>query len=255
MPTTSSDPDLVRSRLGRPILAAMFRGVAPGLLARQLCRLEGGPYRTATLREFLLHRHELPVGAFTYGACLRPGVFGRGARIGRYVSMARGVAWGLNHPVGEPFLHPAFYDPAFGLVDEPSLPEAQLEICADAWIGDHVVITPGCRRIGYGAVVGAGAVLVADVPDFAVAVGVPARVKRLRFPEATCQALLDSRWWERPFAELRGYAELARSAGNDAGLAEHLNAVTRRLTAASATAPQPAGAARLPGDASGPRQR
>jgi acetyltransferase-like isoleucine patch superfamily enzyme len=40
-----------------------------------------------------------------------------------------------------------------------------------------VVIGPGLR-IGRGAVVGANSVVLDDVPDFAVAVGAPARVVR-----------------------------------------------------------------------------
>lgn len=50
-----------------------------------------------------------------------------------------------------------------------------------AWadIGVNAVILPGIT-IGRGAVVGAGAVVTRDVPPFAIAVGVPARVRRYR---------------------------------------------------------------------------
>ena len=37
---------------------------------------------------------------------------------------------------------------------------------------------PGCRRIGRGAVVAAGAVVTRDVPDESVAYGNPAKVKK-----------------------------------------------------------------------------
>lgn len=46
-------------------------------------------------------------------------------------------------------------------------------IGADAWIGTCAVILPGVR-IGEGAVVGAGAVVTADVSPYAVVAGVPA---------------------------------------------------------------------------------
>jgi acetyltransferase-like isoleucine patch superfamily enzyme len=45
----------------------------------------------------------------------------------------------------------------------------------DVWLGARVTVLDGVR-IGRGAVVGAGAVVTADVPRYAIAVGVPARV-------------------------------------------------------------------------------
>ena len=49
-------------------------------------------------------------------------------------------------------------------------------------IGTGAVILPGVT-VGEGAIVGAGAVVTADVPDFAIAAGVPARVLRFREKE------------------------------------------------------------------------
>jgi lipopolysaccharide O-acetyltransferase len=45
----------------------------------------------------------------------------------------------------------------------------------DTWLGEHVCVLPGVR-IGKGVVVGAGAVVTADLPDYVLAVGCPARV-------------------------------------------------------------------------------
>ena len=45
-----------------------------------------------------------------------------------------------------------------------------------AWIGERSIILPGVARIGTGAVVGAGAVVGHDVPDYAIVSGNPARI-------------------------------------------------------------------------------
>ncbi|HOA81763.1 MAG TPA: DapH/DapD/GlmU-related protein, partial [Defluviitaleaceae bacterium] len=44
----------------------------------------------------------------------------------------------------------------------------------DAWIGAGAIILPGVR-IGRGAVIGAGAVVTRDIPEYSIAVGVPAK--------------------------------------------------------------------------------
>jgi acetyltransferase-like isoleucine patch superfamily enzyme len=48
-------------------------------------------------------------------------------------------------------------------------------IGAGSWLGYGVVVLPGAR-IGKNAVIGANAVVTGEIPDFAVAVGSPARV-------------------------------------------------------------------------------
>jgi maltose O-acetyltransferase len=50
-----------------------------------------------------------------------------------------------------------------------------------AWVATGAIILPGVT-IGRGAVVGAGAVISKDVPDYAVAVGNPARILTRRRP-------------------------------------------------------------------------
>lgn len=72
----------------------------------------------------------------------------------------------------------------------------------DVWIGHGVIVLPG-RTIGTGAVVGAGAVVTRDVPDYAIAVGNPARPVRRRFPEDVAVRLAALAWWDWTHEELR----------------------------------------------------
>lgn len=67
----------------------------------------------------------------------------------------------------------------------------------DVWLAANVVVKQGCT-VHTGAVVGAGAVVTRDIPPYAIAVGVPAKVIRYRFEENTIHRLLESEWWMLP---------------------------------------------------------
>jgi maltose O-acetyltransferase len=55
----------------------------------------------------------------------------------------------------------------------------------DVWIGTRAIILPG-RRIGKGAIIGAGSVVTKDVPPYAIVGGNPAKILRFRIkPELT----------------------------------------------------------------------
>ncbi len=69
-----------------------------------------------------------------------------------------------------------FDDPAVPFVDQ-GITAQGIIIEDDVWLGASSIITDGVR-IGRGAVVAAGAVVLADVPEHAVVAGVPARIVR-----------------------------------------------------------------------------
>lgn len=54
-----------------------------------------------------------------------------------------------------------------------------LKIADGAVLGSRCIILPSCHYIGKHARVGAGAVVTKDVPDYAVAVGAPAKVVKI----------------------------------------------------------------------------
>lgn len=57
--------------------------------------------------------------------------------------------------------------------------EAEVIIGNDVWIGMRVVIMPGVK-VGNGVVIGAGAVVTKDIPDYAIVGGVPAKIIKFR---------------------------------------------------------------------------
>ena len=61
-------------------------------------------------------------------------------------------------------------------------PPRPVRIGNDVWIGTRVIILPGVR-VGNHCILGAGAVVTKDVPDWAVVGGNPARIIRYRVPQ------------------------------------------------------------------------
>src|SRR5918992_3161096 len=74
-------------------------------------------------------------------------------------------------------------DHLYDRIDIPVLEQGRtargIEVADHVWLGAHVVVTDG-SRVGRDAIIGAGAVVVGDVPEFSVAAGIPAKVVRDR---------------------------------------------------------------------------
>ena len=171
-----------------------------------LRRLEGDAHSSATIREIFRKYCGVEIGMYTIGACFQPWVVDPKTRIGRYCSIADGVRIiNGNHPLSLKSTSAVFHNPMFGLCDDWIGDELNpLDIGNDVWIGANAVILPEVNRIGHGAVIGAGAVVSKDVPDYGVVLGNPARLVKKRFTEEKIAELLDEKWWEQDLEHLVG---------------------------------------------------
>ena len=108
-----------------------------------------------------------------------------------------------NHPLDRVMMsHVGYRSSAYGLgADDPDFfawrRASPVTLGHDVWIGHGAVVLPG-RTVGTGAAVGAGTVVTRDVPPFAVVVGNPGRVIRMRFPDTVIAALQRIAWWDWP---------------------------------------------------------
>jgi len=88
-----------------------------------------------------------------------------------------------DHVLLAPFVYIAGSTRTYERLDVPVIGQPTssqgVRIGRGTWIGAHVFIDDGVR-IGRDCIIGAGSVVLHDIPDYAVAYGVPARVARLR---------------------------------------------------------------------------
>jgi virginiamycin A acetyltransferase len=194
-----SDPYAMRSTFGGRLLTRWYGRVPmSSLMLRTVVKREGGEMFSTTLRQILKRHYGVEVGAYSYGGLLKPGFADTQTVIGRYVSIGSNVRRiGAAHPLDSVTMHPFWYNPRLGFVTaERDVVRTGIEIGHDSWVGTNVTILPKCRRIGIGAVVGAGSVVTKDVPDFAIVVGNPAKVIGHRFDQAAQDNLLTNKPWE-----------------------------------------------------------
>ena len=152
------------------------------------------------------------------------------ADIGSYCSIGPQLLVGLGqHPTGWISTSPVFFSPAkqcgTSFAGQSHFQErARVTIGNDVWIGARAYVRDGVT-IGDGAVIGAGAVVTRDVPPYAIAAGIPASVRRLRFPQQDVDRLLELRWWDWDPERVERHAALFRPARR-----RHLPGRRQRLT-------------------------
>lgn len=155
------------------------------------------------LRRHFRERFDIDVGLYSYG-CFDQWRMPGPIRIGRYCSFASTVRSApINHLTSALTTHPILYERKFGVVEKDIEWSDPLVVEDDVWVGHNAMILPGCKYIGRGAVVGAGAIVTRDVDRYGIVAGNPARLLRKRFPDELIAEIEKSRWWELDPPELR----------------------------------------------------
>jgi len=120
--------------------------------------------------------------------------------IGKFCSIGPNFCCGLGiHPVNGISTSPMFYSTekqnGYSLVNENKIIESKKIIIGnDVFIGANVTVLDGIT-VGDGAVIGAGAVVTKDIPPYAIAVGVPAKIVKYRFDNKQIDQLNRIEWW------------------------------------------------------------
>ena len=179
-------------------------------LEKKIAKYTGGFMYSHIIRELYEEEYGLHIGYGTYGGCWVNGQLksqGYKIRIGNYCSFAGNISiLAVNHHMDWFSTHPLLSDEIdrskFGIF-KASKNRGITEIGNDVWVGQNVVILPGCEKIGDGAIIGAGSIVTHNVPSYAIVAGNPARILRYRFDDETIAKLQASRWWEMNSEELR----------------------------------------------------
>lgn len=187
------------------LLAPMFsikRGSFRSLLQLIILKVEGGELFTVTLRKLYAKHFDLHVGDYSE-MCFDVGRMQPGTKIGRYTGIYPTVMIrNADHPRNTISTHSIFYHSHYGFAESYSLPRMEVVIGNDVWIGHNATILYPTKKIGDGAVIAVGSVVVEDVPPYAIVGGYPAKVLRYRFSREKIEELLKSRWWDASLEEL-----------------------------------------------------
>lgn len=161
-------------------------------------KMQSGIHETVYIMPQTRINPGVAIGRYTY---VRSHAEIDSGQLGAFCSIAPGVKiGGEEHPVDSVSTHPFWYSPGgFTLpVEDQESGWSQAKpapvIGNDVWIGANAQILRGAV-IEDGAIIGAGAIVTGRIPAYAIAVGIPAKVQRYRFPPEVCAKLLETRWW------------------------------------------------------------
>lgn len=127
-------------------------------------------------------------------------VFGKFCTLAEDITVFGGGEHIISRVTTYPFRH-FLSDSEPSQKNAESTSKGKTTIGNDVWVGYGATILSGVT-IGNGAVIGARAVVTKDIPDYAIAVGNPAKVIRYRFRSETIKRLLELRWWDWSFPKI-----------------------------------------------------
>jgi acetyltransferase-like isoleucine patch superfamily enzyme len=158
------------SKIGKGVI---FNG--PVRIEHPFSKISIGDYSMVGVGCYFLARHpsylSIGKGVTINDHCYITSCYG--IEIGDNVSIAEHVSIrDYNHEFSDPNVP----------ISHQGLSGAPIKIGDDVWLGRGVMVSCGVT-IGKGCVVGANAVVTKSLPDYSIAVGVPARVIKSRKPE------------------------------------------------------------------------
>ena len=149
MPGSFSKPNIGQRKL-RNLMARSF---APGI--DRTANVEKGAVFSPKINAGL--QSNIGINAYIQGK----------VTIGKYVMMGPECnIWTINHETSRVDIP---------MCDQGDTTEKEVVIDDDVWIGSRATILPGVH-IGKGSIIGAGAVVGKDIPEYSVAVGNPVKV-------------------------------------------------------------------------------
>jgi acetyltransferase-like isoleucine patch superfamily enzyme len=164
---------------------------------------------------FTLHHAEsrvsnVQVGDYTYTADVVPELIAYLPTdiiiIGKFCSLANGaiIFGGGEHRHDWISTYPfrvAFGDPMANKDGHPTSKGPTI-VGNDVYIGYHAIVLSGVK-VGNGVIIGAGAVVTQNIPDYAIVGGNPARVIKMRMTDAQIADMLRIKWWDWPIEEIK----------------------------------------------------